>query len=826
MGDEAGEYSDDDWDFGDGKPDAVKLKRRIRTLQEEQQRTKDYEDRLVSKLSKLEADLAEKREEVESLTRTLELERNKDTEDEKARSKERADKAKQREERIRNDLIEVLYTKPSSKASKKAAFELDTVLVSFAKPNETVRYILKFRIDNSTTIQKLRRNVCEYWGVREDEYVLKTMANSKCQNEIKVKDCFKQGEIAQLRLVMRDRYNTEVTDAERKAIVPRGKSKTARSHIKQQERLEAIKQHDNDYRNELKKLGGVYHLLKLREVKPTEHVNKIKLRDMIVYTGLALLIFITYNYRREPSNAYWCRRGFEQALVRSVYLPEEERFISPQHEITEVDAIWDFLNYTVADTIWDSSPSSLSSYNNLVGYLNIRVKNVREPSSASQDCEDGLEVIVGRLETSCYAKSVNRGNEQKDLLQNVERYWNFVTGQTSNIRGPELPYVWRSDSHNFEYHNIHTTWGQIQQYDAAGYSVAYRMQEPSFVSEFKQDMAEFRRMGWINGTRTRFVSVDFVAYNVHYDQWMNSRFVFEVVPGGAVIPSYFIRGFKPNIMETRQEITLTLAELIQVLLALYILFFVGSVERRHKILQQKASGLYYLSVSGMCDMLIIILIFTNLIWRTVVFSADTSTVDFVERLADGNSAQGFYDANHLAYLGQWIYILQGVLFLVVMHRLTTLARLGRQVYMMWHMLGFALARILFFFGIFIPTVLVFSLVAYKVYGPAHYDFRNIGVSLLQVYRLVFHSGIVFQVIDTDYVWTIVIFSLLFLVFRYLLWNTFAAIVIEANYTVQLAQFRHGTVWKRKNWKTWAVPALLFEIVRDCLGDAGESSANS
>eukprot|EP00971_Amphidinium_carterae_P249195 4946440-Amphidinium_carterae.1 len=38
---------------------------------------------------------------------------------------------------------------------------------------------------------------------------------------------------------------------------------------------------------------------------------------------------------------------------------------------------------------------------------------------------------------------------------------------------------------------------------ASGYAVNYKMEEPAFVWEFKQDIGEFKRMGWINSTRTR-----------------------------------------------------------------------------------------------------------------------------------------------------------------------------------------------------------------------------------------------------------------------------------------------------------------------------------
>ncbi|CAK9012245.1 unnamed protein product [Durusdinium trenchii] len=194
---DTGTLIDDELDGNlDVDPDEITevevARQKIRQLMHEQERAADYEDRLARKLQKLDADLASKREEVEGLQRCFPW---KDPhgfpkpQSEKvltawqlitdegrfffrfnmkqlglmeylSEKRERETKAKTQEERIREYLTEVLYAKPKQK-DKKAEFNLDTVLVSFVKMNESFRYNLAFRVDSGTTIAQLRNSACK-----------------------------------------------------------------------------------------------------------------------------------------------------------------------------------------------------------------------------------------------------------------------------------------------------------------------------------------------------------------------------------------------------------------------------------------------------------------------------------------------------------------------------------------------------------------------------------------------------------------------------------------------------------------------------------------
>lgn len=172
-----------------GADDEVEIKNHLKQLMAEQTRKENYQKRLEKKLQRLDADLGVKRAEVESLIRSLNFQKEKEAMTQKSMESEQRLKLDKQHERIRKHLSEVLYTKSKSKGKKRGPFQLDTVRVTYIRRDSTVRYNLCFRMDATTTIQNLRDDACKYWSVDPGDYILKTMANSKCQNEIRVQDC-------------------------------------------------------------------------------------------------------------------------------------------------------------------------------------------------------------------------------------------------------------------------------------------------------------------------------------------------------------------------------------------------------------------------------------------------------------------------------------------------------------------------------------------------------------------------------------------------------------------------------------------------------------
>eukprot|EP00746_Dinoflagellata_sp_MGD_P090950 gnl/MRDRNA2_/MRDRNA2_35967_c0_seq1.p1 gnl/MRDRNA2_/MRDRNA2_35967_c0~~gnl/MRDRNA2_/MRDRNA2_35967_c0_seq1.p1 ORF type:complete len:977 (+),score=158.88 gnl/MRDRNA2_/MRDRNA2_35967_c0_seq1:101-3031(+) len=398
------EDDDDDNEKGlDDDPDSIDTreqgKAKILSLLRERQRKLDYMRRLEKKLRALDADLAEMREAVEMKQRTLEIERNKPKQEADSRKREKESKVHNQKERVRDLLGDVLYSKPKQKAETAKEFDLDTVLVSFIRPGEQFRYNLAYRVDSETQIRQLCGDVCKYWGVSDEEYILKTMSNNKCQNDIKVKDCFKQGEIAQLLLIRKNTKNMIVSESERKAIQPKGggRKKKAGGGKIDLDRVDAIGLRGN-FDGELKKMSGIYMLLKLRDLKPSEHANKIKLRDIILFTTLAILTMVSYVSRRPPTQEFLLVEGVKAEMLPPRMDPDTGLSAPAFSQVTTIDHVWQWLTTTMPLGLY-ANASVLRKYNSLVGFVQIRQQSVGFPPTRVGFCHADVAPLMESLQT-------------------------------------------------------------------------------------------------------------------------------------------------------------------------------------------------------------------------------------------------------------------------------------------------------------------------------------------------------------------------------------------------------------------------------------------
>jgi hypothetical protein len=392
-------------------PDVETAKKLINLHNDDKKRNSDYKRRLERKLLTIDTNVAQQRDEVESLQRTLQLELSKDSADASSRQIEKTQKTQKQEERIRSSFSDILYRKappPAGNKKKNQVFELDTVLISFIRPNDNIRYNLPFRVDNQTTLKHLRNDACKYWDVSTEDFILKTMGNSKCQNEIMVQDCFKQGEIAQLRLEFKNKEQSSVTEAEYKAITPKNKKGRGSSRQAQDKQQADVRQFNNRYDKTLKQMGGIYFLLKLRDLKPSEHVSKIKPRDFFVFGALAVMTFYLYYLQRPPGEQYWLVNGIENNFMHSFKKPasninrdvDTQEFVPSFSDLKNYEDVWDWLQISLPHILWHNTSfagSQLSAYNSLKGYVNIRQKILKEPSPAWQSCEDAQSAFQTRI---------------------------------------------------------------------------------------------------------------------------------------------------------------------------------------------------------------------------------------------------------------------------------------------------------------------------------------------------------------------------------------------------------------------------------------------
>ena len=288
------------------------------------------------------------------------------------------------------------------------------------------RYPLNFRINDDTTVRTLRESACKYWGMKTPEqFVLKTMANNKCQDEVKVKECFKQGELAQLSLTKKMVENSaEPTEDEKKAIQPKqGKKKKGRDGGFDPNGADKQQNFSENYFTDLKKLGGVYFLLRARDQKPSDLASKIKLRDIVIYITLTIFTFWVYDQRRPPGYEYWFIKGIEDKTVAIPGMTDNYQPIPPFTNITQQDEVWDWLTHTLPPQLWSVTPDrvlgdvvthgypskrdlTLNGQNLLLGYLNIRTQGVKP-----QACGNSA-TIDATLGITCYPMSINEDTKE------------------------------------------------------------------------------------------------------------------------------------------------------------------------------------------------------------------------------------------------------------------------------------------------------------------------------------------------------------------------------------------------------------------------------
>jgi hypothetical protein len=804
--------------------DNTAAKARVKALVKESERKEDYQKRLQRKLQKLDADLAQRREEVEGLQRTLELERKKKSVQAESDKRERSQKALLQEDRIRDQLSEVLYRKTQSQ-SKNASFELETVLVSFTRPSEAMLYNLTFRLDSETTVEQLRDGACKYWGVDTGDYILMTMGNSKCHGQLKVKECFKHGEIAQLRLEMRQCENVEVSEAELKGIQPKlskkkkGDSESARFN---KEGVERIQKFGENYVPFLRKMGGIYFLLKLRDQKPSEHASKIKLRDFVIFTALAVLTFALYATRRPDAHQYWYMQSIEDKFMMELPVDDAPdsaftNYVPSFRDISTIDEVWWWLNRTLPVVIWNPSgvdSKSLRNYNLLPGFFSIRVQN-----SVSTECGDSNKDVVAQLDGAVCTEYWDLDNEDKADLPSLSYYWDYMTSVNVTdpaIRGPSLPWRWRSAAEN-EKQNVDSIRGLVNVYSASGYQVEYRMDiEPTAdqLNKYNDDFLTFRRLEWIN-IRTRVVIVALTTYNFDYDCWASITLLFEIPPSGRVVTSSSIRPFQPSSTETRGELRETIFDIVRCMVAVYILLFIGMSERRHKTKNHKAGARYYASLNGICDVLISVLIFASALWRFVMFGGSTAA-EFMDLFIGSGVNEGFYATKSLGDDYNDVFILEGIVFMLIMFRIISLCRISPTVYLLWHTIGIASKSFLFMAIIFLPTITGFALLAQSAFGESLESFDGTAQTIVYSYAMFSGDANVTQLLKWDTFWSSFFVSVFYTVIKFLLLNVFATVMVDSYYVVRLTcsvqRDERGAKW----WLHWACPGILVSMLQSLL----------
>eukprot|EP00913_Durusdinium_trenchii_P035021 g32761.t1 len=321
----------------------------------------------------------------------------------------------------------------------------------------------------------------------------------------------------------------------------------------------------------------------------------------------------------------------------------------------------------------------------------------------------------------------------------------------------------RSAEYNRASHGISTIDGQIDSYDASGYSVDYRMSvsdpDSHITGQYRADMEFLRSEGWI-GPATRVVIISFSTYNTDYDLWTASDFMWEIPADGHLLATYSTKPFKPRTYETRAFAACSRpCQKVRLAIAIYILIFVGWSERQHKVRNHKAGFYYHISLSGITDMGLVICVFVTLVWRT-----------------DPGIADG----------------------------------LSHTVYLQWKAIGQALKAFMFFTLIFVPAIAGFIVVSTALFGKYIFGFSSLSRTTVSTFKLT-AGDLHPSVLDRDVVVGVISTIALYLLLTFFLMNVFITIFVDAYYVVRLTCTQPAEKWDGQRIRTWALPGACVSM---------------
>ncbi|CAD7971493.1 unnamed protein product [Amoebophrya sp. A25] len=813
------DLSDDDVEYLDPK----QCRQRLLLLLDDRTRRLRFEERLLLKVKTMSDSLAEKRDNVESLYRALETERAKVENETLARQAEKAKRFGEMDRNIRSYLTEVIFKSSAEPASSSGGGggqivssggdpPLRTLLVSYFKPGSSERCDLRYRIDDESTVRQMRADACRYWQLSESQFVLRMSNGSKLQEDMRMLNVFKDGEIAQLFLLPRVQTNTVVSEAEKKAILPKsGKFRRTGNTLGDREMMAGI---GVTPEQELRKCGGASLLVRTKEQKPSEYLTRIRFRDIVVYLVLTLAWWwLVLSGQRWPGQAYPLVDDIGRVLGHEDFM----RINSTREAL-----VWWQRSYQKYLT------PPFTTFNIAYGFLRLRQQKVTwETCPAPVLLLDTVGLLNGR-------KCTDDGATETGALSPVlEAYWNLQDSHSRSKggnygRGITKPYLHQSDGRLGS-----LTGSSGKTYDGSGYAVDYDLMfdASQVATSIEQDIVALHNAEWLDA-RTRLVTWSLTVYNPHYDLFLSLDYILETPLGGQPMPRIQALPFRPNTRETVVENSEALTFHIRLLCALYILCSVITMEVAARERVYKAGGKYLFTLLGIADQLIVVTAIFSYFFQLVAFGQE-STLDVMR--------PGKTEFRHYATYGEsyWAaFQVDGVMIAYLMLRLSRYFTILRRVWFLWQTLGRLTFKLAYFIALSVVLVAFWTKLGHTIFGQVYGDSHwvDLRASFLSVMRLLrgdgnflwlptFDPAIATSRAPTFYIWASVYGVCYYLTMVLVIQKIFTAIIVEQFLLVKLCwDPRPQTPWDPRRTLQWATPPLLFESAGNLLAKAQAYSA--
>lgn len=746
---------------------------RIYQLQTERERKREDINKLEEKLKALNNELAARIEELDRCRKDLDEEqkRNKQAASERREqgnagsqlqtvqpgSEEEKDRQK---EKVRHFIEELLQNRmqPESKPNalglktfderdlmvqqhgkSESDQVVDTVLVTYLKPNSEEKYFLSFRIGKDTTVKNLKDDACLFWGESPVDFILTTADNSKCHDDLSLQKCFrrhdaKRAEPAELFLQKKETKRVVLSASELAEIKEKLPGRTKRRNTHHQD--VSHRNGPESLEESMKRLPGLYNYMTQRDRNHLTHLGRIKLRGICVTFVLIILTLISTTHVRPNNSEYFVRSGVEEALSSRFIDPETNASYVDFRRITSFDEVWDWLNNTLPAQVFVNT-SEIRRSNYVPGYLQVRMQQVAPQSS--DNCEHAPELPP---DTVCYGWKYNSDTQGTDDFDGIKLYWEGGIDNGTNITGVVgtggrhgAPWSFRSDD-EVSKTNIDREAGFFQSYDASGYVAQYEVQYKGTtptegLEAYQADMTYFRSQDWISG-RTRSLHVNLDLYNGNRDYWLSAWYLVEFPAVGIIRPSTQVLIYRSLVSQTGMSwfgLTQFFIDLARLACIVYFSILNPYWEIKWEHQRKKSFTEYLFHAMGVTDAYCGVMFIVIFIIR--YFVVGMWGQDHNEEWK--NMSNEFWSLRDTALLWRTHTVLEGFLLMGLLFRLCTYMRINRHFYVLWETLREAGKTGWLFVIMFVPIFFGFVTLTNALLGPysnTHASFHQTTTAIL------------------------------------------------------------------------------------------------
>jgi len=754
--------------------DNTALTGKLNTLKAERERKREIIERLQEKLKALNNELASRRQERDECMQELKIQQNKnkrliarrkqdaqesgfggDQLEQKDKVKKCVEEALQ--EKVRKfsrrtengfrvfDEMDLMVEKPLEEQNQENY--VDTVLVTYQVPNTELAYKLSYRIDKQTKAFMLREDACNYWGISEVEFVLKTYDNSKVHDDIFVHSVFSDGERAELILSQKTPKKVFTglgsipsweSDAVRAKTGKLAKAKTKTKKVAEGDAQTSKPENAEDFFESVQGVPGLWKYMTLRDMGYKSHLNRFRLRNFLVYSALWVLNLSTLLLYRPQLSPYINYEGFNTAMTTARFDPDSSTVVLALENITTADEAWNWITYTVsAELMANESQAKLGYYLN--SFLELRMQQVRGiQENASQSCPADAPASA-----ACYEVIYDDESMGTEDLESLREYWDG--GNITDAVGVEgqdgrhtavAPWQFVSAEDARSRFKLRSNQGRYQSYDPSGYRVQYFLQHenPEVLQQaYRDDMIVLKERGW-NTRRVRSLTLTMVTYSGSYDTWSAVRFLFEFPTTGRVSTKVEQEQYEPASWEIITTATTEewlrfeefLFDTISYAIVLYIGIFQVFGEIRAAMKDEDKTFFMSLFQVVIFWDLLIFCCFNVLYWtRYIHFAVDTMeySLELTEHFTSGADEAYWYLVNIMLHV---------TVICATSMRILRFATLSRHWFVLWKTLSDAAGALTVFLLVFIPAFLGLVGLAYATWGSELQEFHNYGVSLISV----------------------------------------------------------------------------------------------